>query len=145
MTTTEASAEQAESTPAQVLTLEASVRVLRVGNRQITQSVAKQLDVVSFRNMKPMGRVRVDSNECAIGRSLESGDLVLATVHKCSQPHHGGTSYGERRKWHECAECGCQAVYRDPGRNVFCPDYETRPGAYDDIAALPLIVLAGLR
>lgn len=43
---------------AQVVVLTATVQVLMVGSRQITQSVFHQLDIVPWPEMVPMGRVR---------------------------------------------------------------------------------------
>lgn len=71
------------TTTAEVVTLEASVRVLQVGNRQITQSVAKQLDKVEPWRLDVMGRVKIGADEFAIGRDLDSGDLALAAEHLC--------------------------------------------------------------
>jgi len=44
---------------ATVETLTAEVRVLMVGSRQATLSVAKQLDRARYEDMEPMGRVRI--------------------------------------------------------------------------------------
>jgi hypothetical protein len=65
---------------ATVETLTAEVRVLMVGNRQITLSVARQLDTVKLFEMEPFGRVRLDKDRenYVIGRSKETGTLVLA-------------------------------------------------------------------
>lgn len=61
-----------------VETLTAEVRVLMVGNRQITQSVAKQLDIVDISDVEPFGRVRVGSVQMVIG-SMD-GQLVVAEI-----------------------------------------------------------------
>ncbi|HMH59035.1 MAG TPA: hypothetical protein VK537_07625 [Galbitalea sp.] len=66
---------------ATVETLTAEVRVLQVGNRQITTSVAKQLDHVGLNQIEPFGRIRVmiDGHEnYVIGRDRGSGALSLA-------------------------------------------------------------------
>jgi len=68
------------STTATVETLTASVHVLMVGNRQITLSVARQLDREAYSALEPMGRVRL-SNDLGchiIGRRLADGALVIA-------------------------------------------------------------------
>jgi hypothetical protein len=66
---------------AQVDTLTAEVRVLMVGNRQITQSVAKQLDTVELREMEPFGRVHLSGRgPLVIGRDRRDGTLVTAWV-----------------------------------------------------------------
>lgn len=74
-------------TTATVETLTASVNVLQYGNRQITLSVAKQLDVVSPYSIEPMGRVRLGKNdrpETSVIGSDESGNLVTADFHQLS-------------------------------------------------------------
>lgn len=74
-------------TTATVETLAASVNVLQYGNRQITLSVAKQLDVVSPYSIEPMGRVRLGKNdrpETSVIGSDESGNLVTADFHQLS-------------------------------------------------------------
>lgn len=48
------------TTTATVETLTAEVRVLMVGNRQITQSIYKQLDYAPFQDVRPFGRVRTN-------------------------------------------------------------------------------------
>ena len=45
-----------ESASVEVLTAE--VRVLQVGNRQITRSIYRQLDAATFERFEPFGRVR---------------------------------------------------------------------------------------
>lgn len=64
---------------ATVETLRAEVRVLQVGNRQITTSVAKQLDVVKFREIEPFGRCRLSDGDWLIGSDRASGALVRAS------------------------------------------------------------------
>lgn len=100
--------------------LTAEVRVLTVGARQITASVAKQLDQVGWHEAEPFGRVRLGDGRCvAIGRRRGAGDLVLITEIPLFEAVCDETT-GFLRK--------------------FRP---TPVGqAYD---ALPLIVLAGLR
>lgn len=66
----------AETATVELLTAE--VRVLMVGSRQVTLSVAKQLDQVDLTGMEPFGRVRVGDDQRIIGRSRDSGALVLA-------------------------------------------------------------------
>lgn len=58
---------------ATIETLTAEVRVLQVGNRQITLSVVKQLDRNHYANLEPMGRIRSGrKNEpTATERSIE--------------------------------------------------------------------------
>ena len=75
-------------TTAHVEMLTASVRTLMIGSRQITLSVAKQLDIVENYKIKPWGRVKVDSL-CkqygvveVIGENKETGDLVISRFGK---------------------------------------------------------------
>jgi hypothetical protein len=65
---------------ATVETLTAEVRVLMVGSRQITLSVAKQLDTCPFFEMQPMGRIRMADGVCLIGKRLSDGTLVTASI-----------------------------------------------------------------
>lgn len=70
------------SATAMVETLTAEVRVVMVGNRQITQSVAKQLDRVGLDELSIFGRVKVTidgHDEHVIGRRIGGSDLVLAS------------------------------------------------------------------
>lgn len=67
-------------TTATVETLTAEVRVLMVGNRQITLSVAKQLDRVPLKDVTPMGRVSISDRPIVIGKHTESGALVTAAI-----------------------------------------------------------------
>lgn len=69
---------------ATVETLTAEVRILTVGNRQITQSVAKQLDQVPIEQVEPFGRVKLSGNDFlgryVIGSDTMTGALVLSSV-----------------------------------------------------------------
>lgn len=119
-------------TIASVNVLTAEVRTLMVGNRQVTQSVYRQLDWVNSSSIEPFGRV-ADSKIAAVdeygipaetvavvGRCVSSGALVRA-YRRC--PTKPAPARGE----------AAMAAYRGRLR-----DYE----AWED---LPLIVLAGLR
>lgn len=65
------------SETATVETLTAEVRVLMVGNRQITLSVAKQLDAVCLDNIDVFGRINLGKGvEQVIGRERGTGNLV---------------------------------------------------------------------
>jgi hypothetical protein len=71
---------------ATVETLTAEVRVLMVGSRQITLSVARQLDAVQLEEVEPFGRVALDAGVSGvtphrgwvIGRQRDTGVLVRA-------------------------------------------------------------------
>lgn len=117
-------------TTATVETLTAEVRVLMVGNRQVTLSVAKQLDRVHPMNRQftPMGRIRIASGRMdawtqrlvVIGR-WEDGNLVVA--------EWPDRPYGASR------DASPQQAAQDNGIRA----------AYEAHLRLPLIVLAGLR
>lgn len=75
------------STTATVETLTAEVRVLQVGNRQVTLSVVNQLDRVRYSELEPMGRVHSSRKDMAddgegdvevVGRDRRGGALVFA-------------------------------------------------------------------
>jgi hypothetical protein len=74
---------------ATVETLTAEVRVLMVGSRQITLSVARQLDVVSLWDINAWNRVRLgrDRDRFVIGRRAGSTDLVLAEYDSLDNIH----------------------------------------------------------
>jgi len=63
-----------ETATVEVLTAE--VRTLVVGNRQITQSVVKQLDQVLHGDFEPFGRIRTGNFEGWVGRQASTGALV---------------------------------------------------------------------
>jgi hypothetical protein len=72
-----------QQSTATVETLTAEVRVLMVGNRQITASVAKQLDQVRIMEIEVFGRISIAfRNDFAdgwvIGRRRSGSDLVIA-------------------------------------------------------------------
>jgi len=69
----------ARVTTAEVEVLTAEVRVLMVGSRQVTLSVARQLDLVDLDALEPFGRVRTREHDYAvIGKHRQSGVLVIA-------------------------------------------------------------------
>lgn len=65
---------------ATVETLTAEVRVLMVGNRQVTLSVARQLDEVPISELEAFGRIRLgkDLDRYVIGRNVSDGSLVVS-------------------------------------------------------------------
>lgn len=63
---------------ATVETLTAEVRVLMVGNRQITRSIARQLDQIPLRDLTPFGRVRLDDHDHTVIGSDPNGTLAVA-------------------------------------------------------------------
>jgi hypothetical protein len=77
-------------TTALVTTLTAEVRVLMVGNRQVTLSVHRQLDWVKDDEIEPFGRVHDKSQSdlwgsgyvFVVGRDVSTGALVKASRSK---------------------------------------------------------------
>ena len=76
-------------TTATVEMLTATVRILQVGNRQVTLSMAKQLDRVHYTAVEPLGRVRLkgavsdsfgEIDYLVIGPRKDTGDLVVGVV-----------------------------------------------------------------
>lgn len=133
---------------ARVDVLTAEVRTLMVGNRQVTLSVYRQLDLVEPYEIEPFGRVR-DSKDDVTRRLIES------FVHSSNDP------YGRD---------GVHVVGRDVDTGALVRssvwDRRVRPGApaypshypfdwlkewiecdphHGPWSGLPLIVLAGLR
>jgi hypothetical protein len=118
------------ATTATVETLTAEVRTLMVGSRQVTLSVAKQLDWVPVHEMEPFGRVRVTAGSTwaeLIGRHRTTGALVCANNSPPPAP-------GQFHEWASRAEYD-EAVAAYPSERE----------AWEARCALPLIVLAGLR
>lgn len=70
------------SATATVETLTAEVRVLQVGNRQITLSVARQLDHIPLPRLEVFGRIKLGNGytgSYVIGRDLADGTLAVAS------------------------------------------------------------------
>jgi hypothetical protein len=67
---------------ATVQALTAEVHVLMVGSRQVTLSVARQLDVIPLSGLTPFGRVRLKSDEYPddwiVGANVVTGALCLS-------------------------------------------------------------------
>jgi hypothetical protein len=81
---------------AKIEVLRAEVRVLVVGSRQVTLSVARQLDVVEPRKIEPFGRVRVDKDPTGLLiEVVGSAEGVLARSvtsrkrYRCPHDHMG--------------------------------------------------------
>lgn len=115
---------------AHVQVLTAEVRTLMVGSRQVTLSVAKQLDVVPLYVMRPFGRVKIRTGSRGSGRlGVERVDVIGA--HRDGSLCISWLSTGETRSW-----------YRGPGGQV---NPEIGAQDWERLCELPLIVLAGLR
>lgn len=107
-----------------VQTLTAEVHVLQVASRQVTLSVAKQLDLVPYTDIEPMGRVRTCNSNVPeiIGRHKDTGALV-----RCFLSEHQSECY---KVWGRTGRCTCDVEYYVAQQNW---------------SKLPLIVLAGLK
>ena len=66
------------TTSATIETLTAQVRTLVVGSRQITLSVAKQLDVVELSQLRVFGRVHISKDHHRVIGAAWDGTLALA-------------------------------------------------------------------
>ena len=66
------------TTTATIETLTAEVRTLVVGSRQITLSVAKQLDFVDLSRLRVFGRVRIFKGAHYVVGADRNGQLALA-------------------------------------------------------------------
>ncbi|WP_255800770.1 hypothetical protein [Mycobacteroides abscessus] len=66
---------------ATVETLTAEVRTLMIGSRQVTMSVAKQIDVVPLANLTPFGRINIGGDsDWVIGAHSETGALCRSDL-----------------------------------------------------------------
>ncbi len=132
-----------QTAEATVEVLTAEVRVLMVGSRQVTLSVARQLDEVESGKITPFGRIRTGrSGEFAVTGMVEvigrtAGGALARSVTGRKRYLCDGTRshYGPRVNWN--------------GQDVIVSKCPEHPGyAYTDAEKwelLPLIVLAGLR
>ncbi len=175
---------------ARVTTVTAEVRVLMVGSRQVTLSVAKQLDRVDLGEIDPFGRVRLGDGQHLIGRSRKDGALALAQFerHPARVPYIYGDDLGGDSNAVVCDKqttaflddrvfalrFGDREIRLDTGAVTRCgrhpygitdtgkcetwdpagnekqiqaaiDAWDARAALHDQAAALPLIVLAGLR
>lgn len=64
-----------------VETMTATIHVLKLGNRQITLGMFKQLDTVSSEHVEVMGRVNHRYADL-IGRHKRTGELVRTSVYR---------------------------------------------------------------
>lgn len=144
---------------ATVETLTAEVRVLQVGNRQITMSVFNQLDTVPWHDMTPCGRVRprdADARNIDLVGRHWSGELVRSRVahprhqlddrlvaeylDETSGPNAAAAPLVHDDLWYDWWSAMWPANL--DGRPL---DWERASEIWDELNALPLIVLAGLR
>lgn len=136
------------TTTATVETLTAEVRVLMVGNRQITVSVARQLDWFEVdddeaQDFRPFGRVR-------------TGDKSGERFEPCRERDRGAQRGGNQGRWGRWVSCewdfewigrgsaGSLILVRMMGNGLTNGDDEWNR-QIEAWKELPLIVLAGLR
>jgi hypothetical protein len=139
-----------DTTTALVETLTAEVRVLMVGRRQVTLSVAKQLDLVPLAELTIFGRVKLGDVHRVIGVDRD-GNLALASY----VPAHRWEVNNRNQRWYRRAS----AIGPVGGFHVRQPDGQIKwvsmfgsVSVTDDQYQLhlaaesaPLIVLAGLK
>ena len=124
---------------ATVETLTAEVTVLMVGSRQVTLSVARQLDKVGLQRMTPFGRVMLDRNDqryCLIGKDNETGALVLGSGPRRFMPSVSRPTESNRTGF---------AALNDVLSNKQWDEWDRETEIRDGVRNLPLIVLAGLK
>jgi hypothetical protein len=143
-------------TAARVEVLTAEVRVLMVGSRQVTLSVARQLDEVQPDEIEPFGRICTGRRKPfggvemieVIGRA-DDGALVrsveVSELYRCADPRYS------RPEMSETVVNGREAI------SLRCADHQgssypegghfwsADPDWWEEWSELPLIVLAGLR
>ncbi len=141
------------TTAARVEVLTAEVRILQVGSRQITLSVARQLDQADPGDIEPFGRIRTGARNpnsatdiVEVIGAARDGTLVRSTAavmrYYCSSSYHEGT-WISGWKVRRCADY--PADYQ-PAAECWRGHYWLdEPGEWELWQALPLIVLAGLR
>jgi hypothetical protein len=135
---------------ATVEVLTAEVRVLMVGSRQITLSVARQLDEIDAGDITPFGRIETGRKHGprttvahVIGRARD-GSLArsVATAERVICLGHPSSSFGRDDSFLTCDAHDLEGERgQRHGWTWFYPDRETHTAWLD----LPLIVLAGLR
>jgi len=89
------------TTEATVEVLTAEVRALMVGSRQITLSVFRQLDWVTWDDILPMGRVNDNrdadyQDRLLVGRDRGNGSLVRCNLNRVTDPRGWAQSAGGR-------------------------------------------------
>lgn len=85
---------------ATVEVLTAEVRVLMVGSRQITLSVARQLDRVPWHRCHPFGRIRDSQSyydKTIIGKNIDDGTLVRSELYP--RPEWSSSEESQLNRW----------------------------------------------
>ncbi len=119
--------------------LQASLHVLKVGSRQVTMSVFKQLDSVrSIQALEPWGRVRASDGLYAIGQCKGTGELKKCSMFYDEMSYQGDPYDGLIQMYPELSGFDLRAM--GVGSNAARLEEEIIK-----FTGLPLIVLAGLR
>ena len=107
---------------AEVEHLTATVHVLKVGNRQVTKTMVRQLDTIySIEEMDPFGRVNLDQGYTIVGAHKLTGALVVYTYVPTDEIGNYGPSIEDLREgWREIR------------------------GTVAELRELPLLILGGL-
>jgi len=126
---------------ASVGVLTAEVRVLMVGSRQVTLSVARQLDFVPMSSIEPFGRIKSGSGgDCIEVIGSADGVLSRSRVWRTMQTCSRGNSFLEN--YVLCPEHDGSYTHF---MNHDWYEYDTGIDAWRQAVNFPLIVLAGLR
>ena len=144
---------------ATVEVLTAEVRVLMVGSRQVTLSVARQLDQVEPDDIEPFGRIRSSSgprprlpfaaaDQIEVVGADRHGTLVRSAA--AIMRYRCGDSPGRRVIFNGQQVLGRQCPDYPRGRDGDGPCWRghtwlDKPAVWWEWSELPLIVLAGLR
>lgn len=112
-----------------------------VGNRQITQSVAKQLDIVSLSEIKPFGRVKLSDGMFVIGANND-GTLVLSSLRR-REWMKVKVGRETEHNYQELTAAGWKISHQEGGYHMLSRLVD--PDLLDKYINMPLIVLAGLR
>lgn len=132
--------------------LTAEVRVLQVGSRPVTLSTARQLDFADPSEIRPFGRVRIETkpakNLIEVIGAADDGALARssATFREVECPGYAGSfsrSYTVPQV--VCPRHRRTSVTESAGQRHAWVEYTPSKEVYDAWEALPLIVLAGLR
>lgn len=121
----------------------AEVRVLMVGNRQVTMSVYNQLDYCDYQNLAPFGRVRSKATSRdrleVVGRD-PNGALARSAIMRwrISSTELGKPDIGPFYRDSDPPEMWHRLFMIQ--RDQLCSTKE-----WSHVQAMPLIVLAGLR
>ncbi len=133
-----------ERNTANVETLTAEVRVLMVGNRQVTMSVLRQLDVVRAAAILPFGRVKDPTViRGPYGELIEDRVTVVGVVKDGYK--NAGVLVRARCSPNPSYPRAWSDLPLDERNRLYATARATTTALYEEWCDLPLIVLAGLR